>query len=357
MAALEAAGIDRDQLDGVSTTGRANEFVFGVPGGAPLISMRSGAASSGAAHGSSTVDRHRLRDLLLSSLPADAVRWGAAVRGYTPLSDGSGVRVRCSDGTEHEGCLLVGADGVRSPVRAQLVGDLLRSTGVLTLGGRVPSTLVPMFSSMMAATGAACGMRLADPRAPGSSALYTGDGSSLFCTHGDLPCGPSGRVQHAFAFSFGMLLVEMITGRRPGKHGWLERTPRNKFNFEMADLEAAIPPECPDSLTECVKQCLAYEPDDRLDSDSMLEWLQELYAEMEGDEAAPKPTDILGGAAIGSASHADAQAKAAQDAVAAAVAGQGTAGGSSAFASKLAPRRPAFKPSLGGVGEASVIEE
>lgn len=158
-------------------------------------------------------------------------------------------------------------------------------------------------------------------------------------------------------FSFGMLLVEMITGRRPGKHGWLERTPRNKFNFEMADLEAAIPPECPDSLTECVKQCLAYEPDDRLDSDSMLEWLQELYAEMEGDEAAPKPTDILGGAAIGSASHADAQAKAAQDAVAAAVAGQGTAGGSSAFASKLAPRRPAFKPSLGGVGEASVIEE
>ena len=210
MAALEAAGIDRDQLDGVSTTGRANEFVFGVPGGAPLISMRSGAASSGAAHGSSTVDRHRLRDLLLSSLPADAVRWGAAVRGYTPLSDGSGVRVRCSDGTEHEGCLLVGADGVRSPVRAQLVGDLLRSTGVLTLGGRVPSTLVPMFSSMMAATGAACGMRLADPRAPGSSALYTGDGSSLFCTHGDLPCGPSGRVQHAFAFSFGMLLDPLL---------------------------------------------------------------------------------------------------------------------------------------------------
>lgn len=60
------------------------------------------------------VDRADLRDLLLDSLPADAVRWGHA---FESAADGV---LRFADGSSATYDLLVGADGAQSRVRALL---------------------------------------------------------------------------------------------------------------------------------------------------------------------------------------------------------------------------------------------
>jgi 2-polyprenyl-6-methoxyphenol hydroxylase-like FAD-dependent oxidoreductase len=62
------------------------------------------------------VDRTALRDALLASLPADAIRWGKALREVRPRDDGSYDLV-FGDGTAGPFDLVVGADGAWSKVR------------------------------------------------------------------------------------------------------------------------------------------------------------------------------------------------------------------------------------------------
>src|SRR4051812_11465860 len=62
------------------------------------------------------VHRRTLRQILLARL-GDAVRLGGAATGYEETADG--VRVHLADGGTAEGDLLVGADGIRSAIRAQ----------------------------------------------------------------------------------------------------------------------------------------------------------------------------------------------------------------------------------------------
>ncbi|GHF34303.1 2-polyprenyl-6-methoxyphenol hydroxylase-like FAD-dependent oxidoreductase [Amycolatopsis bartoniae] len=62
------------------------------------------------------VERGQLRDLLLGSLPAGTVHWGAKVTGARPLGGGRH-EVTLADGTAFTTDLVVGADGAWSRIR------------------------------------------------------------------------------------------------------------------------------------------------------------------------------------------------------------------------------------------------
>jgi 2-polyprenyl-6-methoxyphenol hydroxylase-like FAD-dependent oxidoreductase len=85
------------------------------------------------------VDRFTFRQGLLSGL-ADAVHFGRSVTGFEVLPSGR-VRVDFAEGGSDEGDLLVGADGVGSAVRRQLLPHAtVRDLGVRCLYGRMPLT-------------------------------------------------------------------------------------------------------------------------------------------------------------------------------------------------------------------------
>ena len=70
---------------------------------------------------SAAVHRADLQGALLRELGNEAVRLGAACRGFE--QEGEGVRAFFDDGTEERADLLVGADGLRSTIRRGLLGD------------------------------------------------------------------------------------------------------------------------------------------------------------------------------------------------------------------------------------------
>ena len=70
---------------------------------------------------SAAVHRADLQGALLRELGDEAVRLGAACRGFE--QDGEGVRAFFDDGSEERADLLVGADGLRSTIRRGLLGD------------------------------------------------------------------------------------------------------------------------------------------------------------------------------------------------------------------------------------------
>jgi 2-polyprenyl-6-methoxyphenol hydroxylase-like FAD-dependent oxidoreductase len=85
------------------------------------------------------VDRYTFRQGLLSGM-ADAVRFGRTVAGFEVLASGR-VRVDFAEGGSDEGDLLVGADGVGSAVRRQLLPHAtVRDLGVRCLYGRMSLT-------------------------------------------------------------------------------------------------------------------------------------------------------------------------------------------------------------------------
>lgn len=84
------------------------------------------------------IDRATFRAILCAGLD-DVVRYDTAVAGFDVGSDG--VRVRLVDGHSVSGDVLVGADGVGSPVRRQLMPEveiIAAPVGALGLFGRSP---------------------------------------------------------------------------------------------------------------------------------------------------------------------------------------------------------------------------
>ena len=86
------------------------------------------------------VHRRTLRQILSARL-GDALHTGVAVTGYT--EDAEGVTATLSDGTTVRGDVLVGADGIRSAVRATRLPEVpIVATGIRGIGvyGRTPLT-------------------------------------------------------------------------------------------------------------------------------------------------------------------------------------------------------------------------
>lgn len=94
------------------------------------------------------IHRAQLQEVLQEALGPEPLTLGSKVVGFR--EEPEGVVARLSDGTEARGDLLVGADGLRSTVRAQLVGDgEPRYAGYTSWRGvcDVPGVADPAFTS------------------------------------------------------------------------------------------------------------------------------------------------------------------------------------------------------------------
>jgi 2-polyprenyl-6-methoxyphenol hydroxylase-like FAD-dependent oxidoreductase len=83
------------------------------------------------------VSRHKLRQVLLTGLDAQ-VHFGRKLAGYEPARDGR-VRAVFEDGSEAVGDVLIGADGVGSRVRKQLLPAAeVRDLRIAAIGAKFP---------------------------------------------------------------------------------------------------------------------------------------------------------------------------------------------------------------------------
>ncbi|CAM9170819.1 unnamed protein product [Laminaria digitata] len=94
-------------------------------------------------------------------------------------------------------------------------------------------------------------------------------------------------------FSFGMVLLELITRKKIGENGFARRTPAKLFALEAEDIRQESPSDAPDSLLNLAAMCMEYEADERPSADETRAWLEELLTELPNDACAiPDPLDI-----------------------------------------------------------------
>ena len=124
------------------------------------------------------VDRGRLRDLLVDSLPAGTVRWGARACGARAVGNGRH-EVRFADGTTITTDLLVGADGAWSRIRPLVSSAVPAYTGIsfvetdlLEADTRHPASAALLGGGFFIALGDARGF-LAHREPDGSLHVYT----------------------------------------------------------------------------------------------------------------------------------------------------------------------------------------
>ncbi len=125
--ALSAIGTLRpDLVDGITAAGQVVATGEVVDWRGRALSRLDMAQAARAVGGPPPVAIHRatLQRLLLDACRPLAPRLGAEVVGFDALEapERGGVAARLADGAEERGDVLVGADGLRSAVRAQLLG-------------------------------------------------------------------------------------------------------------------------------------------------------------------------------------------------------------------------------------------
>ncbi|MFF3918437.1 FAD-dependent oxidoreductase [Streptomyces sp. NPDC001852] len=171
-AALRAAGLHKDFLRLVMPGGEAMRILD------RHATVRFEESDDDSPHTRPEVDRGRLRELLLDSLPDGTVRWGAKVTATRTLADGRH-EVTLADGTVFTTDLLVGADGAWSKVRPLVSGAVPAYTGVsvvevdlLDADTRHPQAAAVVGGGMLFALGGGQGF-LAHREWDGSLHVYT----------------------------------------------------------------------------------------------------------------------------------------------------------------------------------------
>lgn len=87
-------------------------------------------------------DLHRLLVETVRSLDKQAIRLGAKATGYSETA--TGVSLKLEDGSVHHGDVLIGADGVKSVIRRQIVGpDHPVYSGLAAWRGLIPADRLP----------------------------------------------------------------------------------------------------------------------------------------------------------------------------------------------------------------------
>ncbi|MFG2205703.1 FAD-dependent oxidoreductase [Streptomyces sp. NPDC048638] len=157
---------------------------FVLPGGESMrildkyATLHTEESDEESTHTRPEIDRGRLRDLLLDSLPAGTVRWGAKVTGARTLDDRRH-EVTLADGTVFTADLLVGADGAWSKVRPLVSAAVPAYTGVSVVESdlldaltRHPEAAAVVGGGMLFALSDAKGF-LAHRESDGSLRIYT----------------------------------------------------------------------------------------------------------------------------------------------------------------------------------------
>jgi 2-polyprenyl-6-methoxyphenol hydroxylase-like FAD-dependent oxidoreductase len=100
---------------------RFERMHFETVGGRTLIDWPLGEAEEVLGDPIVGIVRSELHSVLAEAVGDGSIRFGASLASYE--QDEEGVMARFSDGSEARGSVLVGADGIRSTVRQQLLGD------------------------------------------------------------------------------------------------------------------------------------------------------------------------------------------------------------------------------------------
>jgi len=143
LAVLDTLGL----LDTVTAAAAfpSDRIEFRNGAGRLLGRLDDGSARQGERLRTRTITRGRLQAALADGARAHGVPVAYGKRLVSHTDTGHGVRVDFADGTSAEGDVLVGADGLHSPVRRAMDpgAPVPAYTGLLNMGGRLPADALP----------------------------------------------------------------------------------------------------------------------------------------------------------------------------------------------------------------------